>query len=93
MTLVAEEDLKPIADHHISLPELFSNGDVRDWFQCFEICARANGLVAATKMLLEGEALAIWLKLSTKQQEDYGVAKEEIKKAMRLMGFVSLNDF
>ena len=44
-------------------------------------------------MLLEGKALAIWLKLSTEQQGDYGVAKEEIKKAMRPMDFVLLDDF
>ena len=44
-------------------------------------------------MLLEGEALAIWLEFSHEQQEDYGVAKEEIEKAMIPMGFVCLDDF
>ena len=34
--------------------------------------------------------LAIWLEL---RQEDYGVAKAEIEKAMRPMGFVSLDEF
>ena len=87
-----------MAERHISLPKPFSGGDVKDWFQRFEICARANGWEAATKAtrlptLLEGEALAIWLELSNEQQEDYKVAKEEIEKAMKPMGFVSLDDF
>ena len=42
---------------------------------------------------MEGEALAIWLELSGEQQEDYGVAKGEIEKAMRPMGFIFLDDF
>ena len=78
-----------------------SSGDVNDWFQRYKICAKANGSNAAAKAtrlptLLEGkegEALAIWLKLSGEQQEDYGVAKGEIEKAMRPMGFISLDDF
>ena len=87
-----------MADRHISLPKPFFSGDVRDWFQRFEICAKANGWEAATMAtrlptLLEGEALVIWLELSTEQQGDYGVAKEEIEKAMKPMGFVSLDDF
>ena len=84
-----------MAERHISLPKPFSGGDVKDWFQRFEICARANGWEAATKAtrlptLLEGEAL---LELSNEQQEDYKIAKEEIEKAMKPMGFVSLDDF
>ena len=87
-----------MAERHVSLPKPFSSGDVKDWFQRFEICARANGWDAATKAtrlltLLEGEALAIWLELSNEQQGDYKVAKEEIEKAMKPMGFVSLDDF
>ena len=47
-----------MAEHHISLPKLFSSGDVKDWFQRFDICARANGWEAVMKgkklpMLLE----------------------------------------
>ena len=53
-----------MAEHYISLPKPFSSGDIKDWFQRFEICARANGWEAATKAtrlptLLEREALAI----------------------------------
>ena len=87
-----------MADRHISLPKPFSSGDVKEWFQRFEICARVNGWEAATKAiklptLLEGEALAIWLELTQEQQEDYRAAKKEIEKAMVPMGFVSLDDF
>ena len=87
-----------MAERHISLPKPFSSGDVRDWFQRFEICARENGWEAATKVtklptLLEGEALATRLELSNEQQGDYKVAKEEIKKAMKPMEFVSPDDF
>ena len=87
-----------MAERHISLPKPFSSEDVKDWFQRFEICTRANGWDAATKAtrlptLLEGEALAIWLELSNELQGDYKVVKEEIEKAMKPMGFVSLDDF
>ena len=49
---------------HISLPKSFSSGDVKEWFQRFEICTSGNGWEAGTKakklpMLLEGEALAV----------------------------------
>ena len=86
-----------MADRHISLPNPFSSGDVKDWLQRYEICAKANGWNVAAKAtrlltLLEGEALAIWLELSGEQQEDYGVAKGEIEKAMRPMGFIFLDD-
>ena len=87
-----------MAECHISLPKPFSGGDFKDWFQRFEICARANGWEAAIKAarlptLLEGEASAIWLELSNEQQGDYKVAKEGIKKAMKPMGSVSLGNF
>ena len=44
-------------------------------------------------MLLEGEALAIWLKLSTEQKVDYAVAKEQLIAKIALMKFVSLKEF
>ena len=54
-----------------------------------------NVAAKATRLptLLESLTLAIWLELSGEQQEDYGIAKGEIEKAMRPMGFVSLDDF
>ena len=87
-----------MAERHISLAKPFSSGDVKDWFQCFEICTRANGWEAATKAkklptLLEREALAIWLELTSEQQEDYAVAKKAMEEAMMPMTFVSLDDF
>ena len=53
-----------------------------------------NTAAKATRLptLLEDKALAIWLELSIEQQEDYGVAKREIEKAMRPMVFISLDD-
>ena len=43
--------------------------------------------------LLEGEALAIWLELSTKQQASHDAAKAKITKAMAPVQFVSLDNF
>ena len=43
--------------------------------------------------LLEGEPLAIWLKLSEEQQANYETAKAKIIKAMAPVRFVSLDDF
>ena len=87
-----------MAERHISLPKPFSSGDVKDWFQRFEICATANGWKEedqAIKLptLLEGEALAIWLELTADQQKDYTVSKREIQNAMMPVGFVSLDEF
>lgn len=87
-----------MAERHISVPKPFSSGDVEDWFQRFEICARANGWNAAANAnklptLLEGEALAVWLDLTDEQQKDYAEAKKAIQKAMMPMNFVSLEDF
>ena len=87
-----------MAKRHISLPKLFSSGDVKDWFQRFDICTRANGWEAAMKgkklpTLLEGEAHAVWLELTNEQQEDYAGAKKVMKESMMPMNFVSLDDF
>ena len=76
-----------MAAGHISVPKSFSDGDAREWFQRFEICAAANQWDGTLKLptLLEGEALAIWLELSTEQKADYAVAKEQliVKMAQR----------
>ena len=71
---------------------------MEDWFQRFDICARANGWEAGTKAkklptLLEGEALAVWLELTQEQQDDYAVTKKAMEKAMLPMSFVPLDDF
>ena len=80
------------------LPKSFSDEDAREWLQRFEICAAANQWDGAEKalklpMLLEGEALAIWLELSTEQKADYVVAKEQLIAKMAPTEFVSLEEF
>ena len=87
-----------MAEWHISLPKLFSSGDAKDWFQRFEICSAANRWKAEDQAiqlptLLKGEALPIWLELTSKQQKDYEMAKKEIQNTIMLMGFVSLEEF
>ena len=59
---------------------------------------RANGWDAAIKAkklptLLEGEALAVWLELTTGQQEDYAETKKAMEKAIIPMNFFSLDEF
>ena len=71
---------------------------MNDWFQCFDICSKANGWNNATKalklpILLEGEALAVWLDLSEEEQDDYASVKEAMMRTMMPMEFVSLDDF
>ena len=87
-----------MATGHVSVPKPFCEGDAREWFQRFEICATANQWNAATRALklptlLEGEALAIWLELSTEQKADYAVAKEHLITKMAPTEFVSLEEF
>jgi len=43
--------------------------------------------------LLEGEALAIWLELTSELQKDYETAKKEIQNTIMPMGFVLLEEF
>ena len=74
-----------MAECHVSLPKLFSSGDVREWYQRFEICAHANGWEAEVKAkklptLLEGEALAVWLELTNEQQANYAATKKPWKR-------------
>ena len=44
-------------------------------------------------MLLEGEALAVWLELSDEDRKDYKKAKEHLLKSMMLMEFISINEY
>ena len=65
---------------HISLPRLFSEGGPTEWFQKYEICCDANDWkdeMKAKKLptLLEGEALAIWLELTTEEKGSYATSK------------------
>ena len=82
---------------HVSIPNLFSSGDVVEWFTRFEICSKANGWsddTMARKLpnLFEGEALANWLGLTKEAQEEYKTAKEKITNKMKPTEFVSLDD-
>ena len=87
-----------MAERHVSLPKPFSSGDIKEWFQRFEICARANGWDAAVNSkklptLLKGDALAVWLELTDDQQKDYAVTKKAMEEAMMPMNFVLLDQF
>lgn len=87
-----------MAEKHISIPKPFSNGDLSEWFQRFEICCKANNWDDAKKALklptlLEGEGLAVWLELSEEEQADYKATKEKMVAKMAPMGFISLDDF
>ena len=53
--------------------------------------AAAQGVKLPT--LLEGEALAIWMELTSAQQKDYKEAKKKIIKKMAPADFVSLEHF
>ena len=87
-----------MASKHVSIPKSFTDGDAQEWFQRFEICAAANEWTAATKLLklptlLEGEALAVWLELSTESTADYATAKKSLISKMAPTEFVSLEEF
>lgn len=83
---------------HVSLPKMFLSGYVTEWFKRFDICSRANGWNSETKakkhpMLLEGEALEVWMELSKDDQKNYGTAKEKMAKQIMPSEFISLDEF
>lgn len=87
-----------MADRHVSVPRPFSNGDIGEWFQKFEICSRANGWDDAQKALklptlLEGEALAIWLEMTEVHQGEIKTVKETLVSKMTPVAFVALDVF
>ena len=99
-TLVAEDGLEMSnnTSKHISLPRQFSEGEPTEWFQRYEICSDANDWDDETKAkklptLLEGEALAIWLELTTEEKGNYGTSKAKIITRMAPVRFVSLDEF
>ena len=80
---------------NVSLPKPFASGDASEWFTRFEICSNANEWSDDQKALklptlLEGEALAVWLKCSDTEKKNYGQAKAKITKPPE---FVSLEQF
>ena len=83
---------------HISLLRPFNEGNPTEWFQKYEICCVANDWSDELKSkklptLLEGEALAVWLELTTEQQGSYQTAKSKIIERMEPVRFVSFDDF
>ena len=71
------------SNRHISIPKSFAEGNVHEWFVCFDICCQANGWndeMKALKLptLLEGEALAVWLELSQEEQKNITTVKEKM---------------
>ena len=83
---------------HVSLPKTFDTGKASEWFQRFKICCHMNGwdnekMALKLPILLEGEALAIWLELTEEEQKDYTVTKKKIIDAIKPMSFISLDDF
>lgn len=87
-----------MAERHISVPRVFSGGDVTEWLQRYEICCKANSWndqAKAQKLptLLEGEALAVWLDMSETDQADYATVKENLLEKLKPAEFVSLDEF
>ena len=92
------EEMSTTTSKHISLPRPFSEGEPTEWFQKYEICCDANEWEDAAKAkklptLLEGEALAIWLELTTEEKASYATSKAKIIAGMAPVRFVSLDDF
>ena len=69
---------------HICVPRPFESGNVIEWLNRFDICAKASGWDATVKAvklptLLEGEALAVWLDSTEEHQSDYLVTIDKLK--------------
>ena len=83
---------------HVSLPKPFASGNVHEWFVRFDICSDANKWDDDTKAvklptLLEGEALAAWLEISTEAKETYAKTKKELLTALSSTSFNILEKF
>ena len=77
---------------HVSLPKPFASGNVHEWFVRFDICSDANKWDDDTKAvklptLLEGEALAAWLEISTEAKKTYAKTKKELLTALSSTSF------
>eukprot|EP00731_Ephydatia_muelleri_P000732 Em0001g732a len=83
---------------HVSLPKPFESGNVHEWFVRFDICSYTNKWGDDTKAvklptLLEGEALAAWLEISTEAKETYAKTKKELLTALSSTSFNILEKF
>ena len=82
----------------MSMLKSFLDGDISKWLQCFKICSKANNWNTATQvkklpMLLEVEALTIWLELATDVKDDIKKVKEGFVQRMTPAAFMSLDVF
>ena len=64
---------------HVSIPKLFSGGDVREWFLKFEICTEANSWNGGKKVktlptVLEGKFLVAWTEITEDDKKDFDAA-------------------
>eukprot|EP00731_Ephydatia_muelleri_P003079 Em0001g3079a len=89
-----------MANAHVSLPKPFASGNIHEWFVRFDIhvCSDVNKWDDETKTvklptLLEGEALATWLELSTEAKKTYAKTKKELIAAMTSTSFTTLERF
>lgn len=83
---------------HVSLPKPFASGNIHEWFVRFDICSDANKWDDDTKAvklptLLEGEALAAWLEISTEAKKTYAKTKKELLTALSSTSFSILEKF
>ena len=63
---------------HVSAPKLFASGETYEWLQKLKICCKNNKWTDEIKafkfpMVLEGEALAVWLEIPEAEQAGYTV--------------------
>ena len=87
-----------MSDKHVSLPKPFASGNVSEWLQRFDICCTANSWTAGVRAkklptLLEGEALAVWLELTSGEQSDYDNVCKKLNDKFNPQAFVSLDEF
>ncbi|KAI6660032.1 polyprotein [Oopsacas minuta] len=89
-----------MAERFVSIPRVFASGDIEEWLQRYEICALANGLKEEDKALriptlLEKEALAVYLELSTEERKDYRHVRDTLLNAFQPpeARFIALQEF
>ena len=82
--------------NHVSLPKPFASGNISEWFTRFDICCDANEWdndKRATKLPLEGEALAVWLDLSAEERKSYVKVKEKLVSRITPNTFTTIEQF
>jgi len=77
-------------------PSLFQAVTLQSGFNGLKYVLKPTDTVAQAKnlpILVEGEALAVWLELTDDQQKYYVATKKAMEGAMMPMNFVSLDEF